>query len=166
MKKKAYRILRLMLIFSFVLLFSLEPGNQVVDAAADSDFAPDFTLKDLKGNDVRFGDYKGRTTLLYFMATWCPTCREAIPHLKEIHARYSGKGLVFFNIAVEETREKIADYSKRRDLPYPVLLDTDGKVSKRYGVFGVPVMALVNSEGRIICWNCRSIDELLEKQFK
>jgi peroxiredoxin len=168
MNKYYQWILSLILICGFAFCFNMgiELGDHAVLAGADDDHASDFTLKDSNGNTVRFRDYKGRTALLYFMTTWCPECREAIPHLKDIHARYSGKGLVFYGVSVLEDKEKVVAYAKKRGLSYPILLDDDGKVAKEYGVVGVPVMVLINGEGRIICWNCRSIDKLLEKQFK
>jgi len=166
MKKTFHCMAGLLPICSLFLFFYLGLAVHTVYAGVNDELASNFTLSDTRGNQVRLDDYKGKTILLYFMTTWCPNCREAIPHLKEIYARYSGKGLVFFGIAVLEAREKVDAYAKKRDLPYPVLLDTEGKVSKQYGAIGVPVMALINSEGRIICWNCRSIDKLLEKQFK
>lgn len=129
-----------------------------------SDQAAAFVLNDLDGRTVRLSDYRGKPVLLYFMASWCPQCRDMIPRLKKIHSLYSSRGLVFLQISVMESKEKMAAYAKRHDLPYRTLLDSEGKVAQAYGVFGLPVLALVDGEGRIICWNCRSLDNLLEKQ--
>jgi peroxiredoxin len=100
------------------------------------------------------------------MATWCPECRGAIPQLKEIYSSYNARGLVLLTINVMESKDKVAAFSRKYNLPYPVLLDEDGKVYRSYGVGGVPVKALVDRNGRIICWNCRSFDDLLAKQFE
>ncbi len=158
--------LRFFLVCSLLISFCLLSGIRDTDAAADDNRAADFTLKDLQGRDVRLSDYKGRTILLCFMATWCRDCRAAMPHLKELHSLYSAKGLIILNINVSEPREKAEAFAKKYALPYPTLLDVDGQVAKMYGVFGVPVEALINDEGRIICWNCRFLDKLLEKQFE
>jgi peroxiredoxin len=159
------RILSLIGVCVFSLMLNMVPGDRLVYAAADESIAADFSLKDLKGNLVRLEDYKGSPILLDFMTTRCSACRDSIPHLKQIHARYSGKGLVILAIAVQETQPRAAAFSKKYDLPFPVLLDSEAKVAQRYGVMGVPVTALINREGRIICWNCRSLDDLLEKEF-
>jgi len=126
----------------------------------------DFTLRDLDGRNVNLRDYKGKTILLYFMATWCPECRSAIPPLKEIYSLYNAKGLVLLIIDVMESKEKAAAFSRKYSLPFSTLLDEEGKVYRSYGVGGVPVKALINRDGRIICWNCRSFDNLLAKQFE
>jgi peroxiredoxin len=139
-------------------------GEEVVKAQ-DDNRASDFVLKDLEGQNVRLSDYKGKPVLLYFMATWCPECRATIPHLKEIYSSYNTRGLVLFIIDVMESREKALAFSKKYNLPFPTLLDGEGKVYNSYGVVGVPVKVLIDRNGGIICWNCRSLDELLKKQF-
>jgi peroxiredoxin len=134
--------------------------------ANQDDRASDFTLKDLDGRTINLSDYKGKTIVLYFMATWCPECRSAIPRLKELYTSYNAKGLVILSIDVMESKEKAAAFSGKYNIPYPILLDEEGKVYRSYGVGGVPVKALIDRDGRIICWNCRSFDSLLAKQFE
>ena len=149
----------------FLLIPNVAQGEEVTKTQ-DDDRAADFVLKDLEGRDVCLSDYKGRTVLLYFMATWCPECRATISHMIEIHSQYSAKGLVLLNIDVMESRQKVLAFSKKFNLPFPTLLDGEGKVYHSYGVVGVPVKALIDRNGRIICWNCRSLEKLLEKQFE
>ncbi len=155
----------------FFLLFScvasISGAQASSDAArADDNYAADFVLKDLNGKDVRLSDYKGRPIFLIFMTTWCRDCFASIPTLKAIYNRYHEKGLVMLSIDVQESHAKVAAYSKKHSLPYPVLLDPEGTLSRKYGVGGVPVKALIDRNGHIICWNCRSLEELLEKQFE
>jgi peroxiredoxin len=153
-------------LLAFFATFAAAEGQQSPPSGQKNDRAPAFVLKDLAGHDVRLDDYKGKPVLLYFMASWCPQCRGMIPRLKEIDSLYSPKGLVILNISVMESREKMLAYSKRHNLPYKSILDTDGKIAQSYGVFGLPVMALLDREGRIICWNCRTYEKLLEKQLE
>ena len=46
--------------------------------------ASPFTLKDLKGEEIKLSDYKGKFVLLVFGTTWCPYCRIEIPNLKKV----------------------------------------------------------------------------------
>jgi len=166
--KTSLRWLRsFILVFSVVIFFSVPyiAQEQGSARANQDDRALDFALKDLDGRNVNLSDYKGKTIVLYFMATWCPECRGAIPQLKEIYSLYNTKGLVFLMIDVMESKEKVAAFSRKYNIPYPILLDEEGKVYRSYGVGGVPVKALIDRDGRIICWNCRSFDNLLAKQF-
>jgi peroxiredoxin len=152
------------LICSIITFFPIQ--DIVLGQGNQDDRAPDFTLKDLDGRNVRLSDYKGKTIVLYFMATWCPECRSTIPQLKEIYSSYNEKGLVLLSIDVMESKEKVAAFSRKHNIPYSTLLDEDGTVYRSYGVGGVPLKALIDRSGRIICWNCRSFDDLLAKQFE
>jgi thioredoxin-like negative regulator of GroEL len=46
--------------------------------------APDFTLKDLEGNDVSINNFRGKKVFLTFWATWCPYCKKQMPILQEL----------------------------------------------------------------------------------
>ena len=168
MKKSLRWLFSFILVCNIIIFFcipNVAQGEEIANTQ-DDDRASDFTLKDLDGRNVRLSDYKGRTILLYFMTTWCPECRTTMPKLKEIYSLYNAKGLVLLNINVMESREKASAFSKKYSLPFPTLLDGEGKVYKSYSVVGVPLTALIDRNGRIICWNCRRLDKLLEKQFE
>ena len=151
-------------ILPFTGLFS-KGVKQLASAQRNENLAPDFTLKNLNGKDVRLSQYRGNVVFLIFGATWCPQCRQAIASYKEIHSRYGPKGLVTLYVDIQESREKVAAFARKNALPYPALLDSEGKVMQSYGVLGVPTKVLIDRNGTIICWNCRSFNALLEKQF-
>ena len=167
MKTSVRWLLSFVVLISFVaLLASYDFANGEGNKSSQEDRAEDFVLKDTDGKSVRLSDYRGKTVLLYFMATWCPECRGSVPGLKEIYSAYAPKGLVLLMVDVMESREKVAAFSRKYAIPFPILLDEDGKVYRDYGVGGVPVRALIDKTGRIICWNCRSFESLLAKQFE
>jgi len=133
------------------------PAKIAVDAAA-----PDFRLKDLKGQDVSLGSMKDRPVLLVFGTTWCPYCREEIPHIKEIYRQGREKKLEVLNIYINEPEAKVAAFAAKHELPYPVLLDKDGQVAERYQVRGVPTLVLLDRQGKIVCYQCRNLDAMLK----
>ena len=51
-----------------------------------------FTLKGLKGDNIRLADYKGKIVFLNFWATWCVPCKAEIPVLIELQDRYKADG--------------------------------------------------------------------------
>jgi peroxiredoxin len=157
-----------MLMYCLVFCFGNQGYTQEnqIKSRMDDVYAADFTLRSLNGKDFRLSDYKGKVVLLNFMATWCPECRTSIPYLKAIYAQYNPQGLIMLSISVEEPEEKVAAFSKKNNLPYTTLLDREGTIARNYGVVGVPVKVLIDREGRIICWNCRSLDTQLEKQLE
>ena len=168
MKATVQRLVHFFLICSllFVLSFPNSARGDQIRGVTKGDQADNFTLQDLNGHNVSLSDYNGRTVILLFMTTWIRDCWKMIPHMKEMYTHYGSKGLAIFNIDIMESRKRAAHFSKEHDIPYPTLLDEDGKLSLKYGVLSVPVVVLINGEGRIICWNCSSLDKLLEKQFE
>ena len=153
-----------------VFLFFAIPGwftqrGPAVVKDVREDKAPDFVLADLQGGKFRLNDQRGKPVLLVFATTWCPSCREEIPHLKDIYARYAQKGLIMVNIDIQESRDKVSRYADKYELPYRVLLDENGAVSEMYGIRGVPAMILLDEAGMIIGGQ-RFIDPLLANMFK
>ncbi len=129
------------------------------------DQAPDFVLKDLNGGQFRLSDQRGKPMLLIFGTTWCSACREEIPHLKDIYARYAKRELIMVNINVRESLDKVSRYADKYELPYRLLLDENGAVSERYGIRGVPALILLDGEGLIVGGQS-FIDPLLANMFK
>jgi peroxiredoxin len=132
------------------------PAKIAVNAAA-----PDFILKNLKGQEVSLGSLRDRPVLLVFGTTWCPYCREEIPRIKDIFQKGREKKLEVLNIYINEPEAKVGAYAAKYELPYPVLLDKDGKVAERYQVRGVPMLVLLDRQGKIVCYQCRDLDAML-----
>jgi peroxiredoxin len=129
--------------------------------------APDFVLADLKGQQFRLSDHKGRNpVLIIFSATWCTFCVQDIPNFKALHAAYAKQGLEIVNIDIQESKEKVAKFAARYELPYRTLLDLDGTVSGIYEVRGVPTMILVDKNGLIVCRQCRNVDATIKSMMK
>ena len=134
-----------------------------VGYAKAADTAPDFTLKDLTGQSVKLGNYKGKPVLLVFVTTWCPACRAELPRMTAIYNQYKDKGLIMFNINIMESPEKVSSFVTKRGIPIPVLVDPDGHVAESYGVVGVPTKVLIDAQGKVVCWECRTLEEKLSQ---
>lgn len=87
--------------------------------------------------------------LLDFWATWCPPCRESIPHLAELHRKYSKQGLVIVGMSVDEGGERtVKDYAENNAIPYQIVM-ASGKISSDYGVRALPVLYVIDKNGLI-----------------
>ena len=166
MNKKiiAFLITPLVLIFSMV---TLSFGQFIPNAPFKSEevIAPDFSLKDLQGKTFKLNKYSGKPVLLFFGATWCPSCRAEIPAYKNIYATYSKQGLEVIYIDIMEPAEKVARFAKTNSLSYRVLLDEDGNVADNYGFIGVPTLILVDKEGYVAKISHRTSDLPLNNLF-
>jgi len=109
--------------------------------------APDFTLSDLDGRAVSLSALKGRPVLLYFWATWCHYCTEALPELMALQAKEQESGLQVLAINILEGREKVAAYAAEHKLTLPVLLDQQAAVSQAYLIRATPTYLLIDRNG-------------------
>lgn len=113
--------------------------------------APDFTLKDLSGKEVKLSSLRGKVVLLNFWATWCPPCRQEIPSMMRLNQAMAGKP--FQMVAVSEDaggKEAVEGYFKESGTALPALLDTDQAVGQRYGLTGVPETFVIDAKGVIL----------------
>lgn len=111
--------------------------------------AADFDLKTLDGKSVKLSDLKGSVVLLDFWATWCGPCRQSLPHLDEIYKELGPNGLKAYAIDLREKPDVVQRFVDKTKLGIPVLLDTDGKVAKSFGVGGIPQTVVVGKDGII-----------------
>ena len=110
--------------------------------------APDFTLPALDGRLVRLRDYQGRVVVLNFWATWCTPCQEEMPLLDQLH-RSASEELVVLAVNQGERPEQVQAFLEQHQLRLPVLLDRDTRVSRQYGVRGLPTTIVIDPTGRI-----------------
>jgi len=141
--------LALFLTSYFLLLtsaFSAPPGIDVGSKSVD------FSLKVLPSVETcKLSNYDGKNPVLVnFFATWCSYCAEEISELNKIHSEYGKKGFVVVSINVQEREKKVADFVKIKKIRYKILLDTNGKIAKKFKVYGLPTNILIDSKGMIV----------------
>lgn len=109
----------------------------------------DFTLKDTDGNEISISDYKGKVTLLFFFATWCPYCAAEAPFLEEeVYQKLKERGVELVAIDVLEEKELGEKMKKRYHWSFPVLVDDKGKVTEMFAPAKeglLPEVAIINS---------------------
>jgi len=136
------------------------PSTEIGMAAAMPSTMIDFELPDTEGKKRKLSDWKGKTIVLNFWATWCPPCREEIPLFVDTQDKYKRDGVVIIGVAIDtagdvkqfvdsyfinypilinehENTRLMADYGNRvAALPYSVIIDKHGKiVARRSGAY-------------------------------
>ena len=111
-----------------------------------------FSLPDLDGKSVELKDLlsQHKAVLINFWATWCPPCREEIPDLIDLYAENKDRGLLVLGVDVNQSRTKVANFVKKHQMNYSILLDKDMAVSNIYHVVGIPTTLLVNPQGKVL----------------
>jgi peroxiredoxin len=111
--------------------------------------APDFTLNAQGGKQVELTQFKGQVVMLNFWASWCGPCRQEMPLLDSIYKKYSKLGFTMIGVNVEPDSKAANDWLKQTPVTFPILYDTDSKVSKLYGVSGMPSTVIVDRKGTV-----------------
>ena len=112
--------------------------------------APNFTLANLEGNEVSLADFRGQPVIINFWATWCGPCRIEMPELQETFEERQEDGLVILAVNLQESPEMARRFFyDDLGLTFTPLLDREGQVANRYGVFNLPTTFFVNPEGTI-----------------
>jgi len=117
--------------------------------------APDFTLSDLDGADLRLSALRGKVVLLNFWYSSCPPCRRETPDLATLHRLHAKRGLEILGINLDDIlipgagHAPLKAFLEEFKVPYRVLL-ADNEVFELYGGVPVqPVTFLVDRTGKV-----------------
>ncbi len=110
-------------------------------------------LEFVKGGPVTIE--KGKIYVVEFWATWCPPCRQSIPHLTEVAAKVKDKGVQIVGISNEKPETVKPFVEKQGDaMNYVVAIDAGGKVAnaymEAYGCEGIPTAFIVDAASKVV----------------
>jgi peroxiredoxin len=113
-----------------------------------------FTLKNLDGRTVSLEDYKGKTVVLDFWATWCGPCKASFPGMKNAVEHYSAdQNVVFLFIDTwekgKDVPEKVRNFITENNYPFHVLMDSADAVVTQYKVDGIPTKFIIGPDQKI-----------------
>ena len=119
--------------------------------------APAFTLENANGQKVSLVDYRGKTVILNFWATWCPPCRSEMPAINA--AAKANPNVVVMAIDLQEGPLPVRDYVQQLGLSFTPLLDTSGQVTALYHVNSLPSSFFVGPDGTVRAINVGAMDQ-------
>jgi thiol-disulfide isomerase/thioredoxin len=111
--------------------------------------APDFALPSREGGEVRLSAFKGEVVMINFWATWCGPCRQEMPLLQQLQAKYEPLGFTLLGINVEPDRAAAQAWLKTVPVSFPILFDQQNAVAERFGVEGMPSSVFVDRSGTV-----------------
>jgi thiol-disulfide isomerase/thioredoxin len=115
----------------------------------------DMTYPDVDGNPVSLSsvvnDPANRLVILDFWATWCSPCRESIPALKELYAKYHEKGLEIYSVSEDQSAKNWKAFIAENGLTWINVLDDNAGRSKSkvwygYALHGIPTTLLLDGK--------------------
>ena len=135
--------------------------TQAAPTEPDVILAPDFTVFDTQGNEVRLSDYFGKPIVLNFWASWCGPCQMEMPDFQEKYLEL-GEEVSFLMINMtdgsRETEQTASSFVASKGYTFPVFYDTLGMAAGVYGAYSLPTSFFINAQGHVIARAVGAID--------
>ena len=155
------RSIQMMLIAAVAILVSgcsgeveAPPSETIPKTKVTGLFPFEFTVKDLTGKTISSESLKGKVVIVDFWGTWCPPCRQEIPHFVAIHQKYKAQGLEVVGLTYERNSGDAAvtgvlNFMRAARISYPCAL-IDQEMLKKVPKFeGFPTTLFLDREGRV-----------------
>jgi peroxiredoxin len=117
---------------------------------ARGEFAPDFRVTSLQGDEISLDSLKGKIVVLDFWATWCEPCRESLPDLKDLAKKYSQDRFVLLSISLDEDQTKWREFVSKEKMNWPQVYDGHGELFNLFGLQDVPTYIVLGADGSVI----------------
>lgn len=147
-----------------VLSDYVRPGSQNTETQATDtlSMAPDFTVYDAQGKEIRLSDFAGKPIVLNFWASWCPPCKAEMPGFNNVYASVKDD-VVFMMVDLvdgqRETQAKGQQYIDEQGFTFPVYFDTQLEAATRYNVMSIPTSYFINADGKVVTKHIGAMDE-------
>lgn len=152
-KKNKWIFFAVACIFAIVGIYTGHKRSELLHAqaiAVDDLFLT--SLNDLAGKKQNLGQWKGKTLLVNFWATWCNPCVEEIPELSELQTTAASKNVQIIGIGLDSAAN-ITEFALKRKIQYPIYIaDTQGvELARKFGneSGGLPFSVLIKPDGQI-----------------
>ncbi len=130
--------------------------------------APDFTVQDAD-RKISLHDFRGKTVVLYFWATWCPPCVDEMPSLVKLQSDLKDRVLVLA-VSVDEDERSYRTFLKKNNVDLLTVRDPQQKSNELYGTFKFPETYIIDRNGVVqrkfigpVDWTRPDVVEYLNK---
>jgi len=124
--------------------------------------------KTTAGKDYDLKNMRGKVVLVDFWATWCGPCIAELPNMEEAYKKYHGRGFDIIGISLDRAGDevKLEKFMENRKMPWPCINIEDSKgLAEKYSVNSIPFPVLLDAEGRVVSLRARGpqLERLLDR---
>lgn len=112
--------------------------------------APDFTMTNASGEEIKLSDFFDKPVVLNFWASWCGPCKSEMPHFEDAYQKYGEDiNFVIVNLTdgARETVENASDFIEEQGYTFPLYFDTNTEGAMTYGTYSIPVTYFIGADG-------------------
>lgn len=132
--------------------YSPSPKKEQASNTSEKSQTADFTVYDMKGNEVKLSDFFGKPIVVNFWATWCGPCRSELSAFDKAYQEYKGDvAFLMVNLTDggRDTKESVKSFIEESGYSFPVYLDLDYNASNTYGINPIPETLFINADGTL-----------------
>lgn len=152
---------------------STENQSSASTTAAADYSAPEIKVTDPRGNAVSLADFKGKTVILNFWASWCPPCKAEFPDFQKFYNENKDNdeiAMVLINLIGSngETKADAEAFIQDNGYTLPYYFDVDGQSATAYQIVSIPTTYIISPNGELYYRNVgmMSYDKLVEMTEK
>jgi peroxiredoxin len=134
---------------------------------------PQLEAPDIDGASHRLAQYRGKVVLVNFWASWCAPCREEMPSIERLRQAMAGRPFAVLAVNVGESGRVARDFASKVPVGFPLLLDRDTSIAKKWGAKLLPATFIVGPDGAIrysylgeLDWAREDVRAALEKLMR
>jgi peroxiredoxin len=137
---------------------ALNPSAAIADRAklmladprrAGEEFAPNFRITTVQGEDLSLKQFAGKIVVLDFWATWCPPCRESVPELRDLTQKYDPAKLVLISVSADDDADAWRNFISDNKMTWPQYRDADKRLINAFTVRAYPTYLVIDADGVI-----------------
>lgn len=143
---------------------SLKSNRQEINQSQEetqNSKAPDFTVFDKDGGEVKLSDMEGKPTILNFWASWCGPCKIEMPHFQEVFNEM-GEEINFFMVNAtggRETEKKAKDFISENEYTMPFYFDKNLDAIRAYNINAFPTTYFIDKDQNLVAVAQGTIDK-------
>ncbi len=107
----------------------------------------------LQNEVIDTAQYRGKTVLVIFWASWASPFKTELPELKKVADKYRDRGLEVIGVNLDNDRAEVDTFLKDNALTWPQIFEgggLEGRLAVEYGISSVPTLFLADVQGKVI----------------